>query len=71
MIAYPLVIPSDAKPIVEVIGSEFPGLDESYPRPCWFEVPALSGDSMGGWVDELLRWSFDSTHELHQVKEPR
>jgi hypothetical protein len=47
IIAYPLVAEADDPAVVEVIGSEFPGLDQSEQRPVWFVAAPLSGRSMG------------------------
>jgi hypothetical protein len=55
---------------VEVIGSEFPGLTRSDRRPVWLAAPPLSRESMGGWVEELLNWSFDENHALHRLSAP-
>jgi hypothetical protein len=58
IIAYPLVTERERPAVVEVIGTEFPGLDCSL-RPLWFVAPELPKASMGAWVDKLLTWSFD------------
>jgi len=63
VIAFPLGRVPEDPPTIEVIGSEFPGLDPSEARPLWLVVPEPSYDSMGGMVDELLRWSFDSEQQ--------
>src|ERR1022692_4061562 len=63
VIAYPLGTTMNDPPIIEVIGSEFPGLDPAERRPLWLIVPQPSG-KFGAWVDQLLRWSFDSKRKL-------
>ena len=60
---------ADGVVVLEVIGQEFPGL-ESSKRPVWLRVSWPSGDSMGAWVDSLLRWSFDPKHELALFEGP-
>ena len=60
----------DAPGVVEVTGQEFPGLDQSERRPVRLVVPWPEGKSMGAWVDELLRWSFDPGHALIRFNGP-
>jgi len=55
---------------LSVIGQEFPGIEPSEPRPIWLAIDWPSGDSMGAYVDSLLRWSFDPTHELIRLSQP-
>src|SRR3954463_15576862 len=63
VIAYPIGTESHAPAVVEVIGSEFPGVEGSKGRPLWFIAPALPTTSMGAWVDRLLTWSFDTSQK--------
>ena len=70
VIAYPLGTEPNSPTCLEVIGPEFPGLEASTLRPIWFVAPAVSGD-MGGWVNDLLAWSFDPTHALVKSDPPR
>ncbi len=68
--AYPMGIEWGDPPVIEVIGSEFPGLDASESRPIWIVAPRLSGESMGAKVDQLLAWSFNPAHELIRSDAP-
>jgi len=68
IIAYPFCVESDCPAVVEVIGSELPGLDGAERRPVWLVAPSLSGKSMGAWVDALLTWSFSENRTLERVK---
>lgn len=71
VIAYPLGGELDEPPLVEVIGSEFPGVDSSEPRPLWFVAPPLSSmTSFGAWVERLLTWSFDPSQMRTRVHNP-
>lgn len=70
VIAFPLGRMIDMPPVIEVIGQEFPGLGQTEGRPIWLIVPEPSGKSMGAWVDELLRWSFDPGHALIRFNGP-
>ncbi|MGC8644604.1 MAG: hypothetical protein ACP5XB_32465, partial [Isosphaeraceae bacterium] len=54
---------SDEAPILVVHGQEFPGLPSGVPRPVHLIVPEPRGGSMGVWVEELLMWSFNPSHE--------
>jgi len=67
VIAYPMGTEPNAPAVVEVIGSEFPGVSNSEKRPLWFVAPALPATSMGAWVDQLLAWSFDTSRERGRV----
>jgi hypothetical protein len=67
VIAYPMGTEPDAPAAVEVIGSEFPGVESSEGRPLWFVAPALPTTSMGAWVDRLLTWSFDTNQRRERV----
>jgi hypothetical protein len=69
VIAFLIGTEPDEPQVVEVIGSEFPGVDRSDPRPLWFVAPALptTGTGMGAWVDCLLTWSFDAGQERERV----
>jgi hypothetical protein len=69
VIAYPMGTHADNPDVIEVIGHEFPGIDSSEPRPIWLIVPKPSG-VMGAWVNHLLHWSFDSTHESQRWAAP-
>jgi hypothetical protein len=69
VIAFPLGT-ADDPPVVEVIGREFPGIDASEQRPVRLLAPQPAGKSMGAWVDGLLRWAFDPTHELVRFDGP-
>ena len=66
VIAYLIGTDSD-EPVVEVIGPEFAGIERAEPRPLWFVAPALPTTSVGGWVDRLLRWSFDTDQKRKRV----
>ena len=70
IIAFPMGTEPNDPPVVEVIGSEFSGLDASEHRPVWIVVPRPLGKSMGAWVDQLLRWSFNPEHELIRFNGP-
>jgi hypothetical protein len=70
VIAYPLGTEPDAPAVVEVIGSEFPGIGSSEPRPLRFVAPTLPSTSMGAWVDRLLTWSFDASQQRERVSAP-
>jgi hypothetical protein len=47
VVAHPLWRRMEHPPVIEVIGEEFPGVAPSHPRPCWFIVPEMPGNSMG------------------------
>jgi hypothetical protein len=66
VIAYLIGTDSD-EPVVEVNGPEFPGIERPEPRPLWFVAPDLPRMPMGGWVDHLLRWSFDTDQKRQRV----
>ncbi len=70
IIAFPLG--GSGPPAIAVIGQEFPGVEPVVPRPVWLRLsaPWASGKSMGAWVDELLRWSFDPAHSLTRLDKP-
>jgi hypothetical protein len=70
IIAYPLGTAGDAPPAVEVIGTEFHGINSTEPRPLWFVAPPLPATSMGAWVHCLLTWSFDPSQKLERVDRP-
>lgn len=70
VVAYALGRALDQPAILTVHGQEFPGLKSSAPRPVYLLVPEPSGDSMGAWVEQLLKWAFDKSHELIQVEGP-
>ena len=70
IIAYPMGTESAAPAVVEVIGSEFPGVESSEGRPLWFVAPTLPSTSMGAWVDRLLTWSFDTSQQRERVNAP-
>jgi hypothetical protein len=70
IISYPMGTRSDAPAVVEVIGSEFPGIECSESRPMWFVAPTLPATSMGAWVDRLLTWSFDTSQKRERVNAP-
>jgi hypothetical protein len=77
IIAAPMGTAIDMPPVIEVIGQEFPGLDPSERRPIRLVVPESDsgecpapGTSMGAWVDELLRWSFDPGRALIRFDGP-
>jgi hypothetical protein len=67
VIAYPMVTEPGEPAVVEVIGSEFPGVEPSEQRPLWFIAPSLPTASMGAWVDRLLTWSFDANQERERA----
>lgn len=70
VIAFPIGRAIDMPPVIEVIGQEFLGIDRSERRPIRLIVPEPSGEPMGAWVDELLRWSFDPEHALVRFEAP-
>ena len=53
--------------VVEVIGSEFPGLDPSEVRPVRFLVSLPASGSIGAMVEQLLQWSFDPALERVRI----
>ena len=63
VVAFPLGRVSEQLPTLVVHGHEFPGLTPADSRPVYLVVPEPSG-SMGAWVDQILTWSFDESHEL-------
>jgi len=67
VIAYPMGTEPVAPAVVEVIGSEFPGVADSEERPLWFVAPRLPPTSMGAWVHQLLAWSFDMSQKRERV----
>ena len=69
-VAFALGRAPDQSPILTIHGNEFPGLESSGARPVYLIVPEPSGNSMGAWVDHLLSWSFDQSHELTQAAGP-
>jgi hypothetical protein len=69
IISYPIAT-DGVPPLIEVIGQEFLGVDPSEQRPVRLIVPQPSGKSMGVWVDGLLQWSFDPTHEVTRYDGP-
>lgn len=69
VVAFALGRAGDQPPILTVHGHEFPGLKRSATRPVYLIVPQPSG-SMGAWVDHLLRWSLDPSHELIEAAGP-
>jgi hypothetical protein len=70
VVAFALGRAADQPPILTVSGQEFPGLEGSRSRPRYVIVPEPSGNSMGAWVDQLLRWSFDATRQVIEAGEP-
>jgi hypothetical protein len=70
VVAFPLGRAAGEPPILTVSGPEFPGLEISSSRPKYLIVPEPSGDSMGAWVDWLLQWSFDASHDLIETDGP-
>jgi hypothetical protein len=70
VIAFPLG--GSGPPAVAVIGQEFLGVEPAVPHPVWLQLypPWPAGESMGAWVDELLRWSFDPAHSLTRLDAP-
>lgn len=68
VVAFPLG-PSDEVPTNLVVnGPEFLGL-QTRQRPVYLVIPEPHGP-MGAWVDHILQWSFDPTHELVQTDAP-
>jgi hypothetical protein len=70
VVAYALGRASDQPAILTVHGHEFPGLEPSEPRPIYLKTLELAGTSMGGWVEQLLGWSFEQKHELTRADGP-
>lgn len=70
IVALALGADRDGDPAFSVIGQEFCGIDRSEQRPVWLAASWPVGTSMGACVDELLRWSFDPTHELVRLSGP-
>jgi hypothetical protein len=71
IIAIPIETLPGVPSVVDVIGPEFPGLDPVESRPIRLVgPPSPSAKSMGAWVDEVLRWSFDSKHKLMRTDGP-
>jgi hypothetical protein len=70
VVAVPMFRDSDQPLVLVVHGHEFPGLTPADARPVYLVVPEPSGSSMGAWVDQILTWSFDESHELLHAKEP-
>ena len=70
VVAYALGRAADQPPILTVHGQEFPGLEPSEPRPIFLITAEPSGGSIGAWVDQLLTWCFDETHELVRAEGP-
>ena len=70
VVAWPLGRAIDESPILVVHGPEFPGLVQSDPRPVYLIFPEPTGKSIGNWVDEILRWSFDPSHALVRAPGP-
>ena len=64
VVAFALGRDPSQPPTLAVHGHEFPGLPSGVPRPAYVIVPDPRGESMGAWVDELLRWSFNPTRQL-------
>ncbi len=69
VVAYLLYsLPEDVGGLVAVKGKQFVGLSPSDQRPVWLIVPEdvsnYMHDSMGAFVNALLTWSFDPSHEL-------
>ena len=65
IIAVPLGALPEESSVIEVIGPEFPGLDPAEARPIHLIGPHRTNSlSMGGWVNEVLTWAFDQTHQL-------
>jgi hypothetical protein len=69
VVAFPLGRVSEQLPTLVVHGHEFPGLTPADSRPVYLVVPEPSG-SMGAWVDQILTWSFDESHELIRAEGP-
>jgi hypothetical protein len=67
IIAYPVGTEPNSPAVVEVIGSEFPGVENSEARPLWFVAPTLPATSIGACVEVLLTWSFDTSLERERV----
>lgn len=63
VVAYPLGHSIYSPTTLVVHGPEFPGLRNDQ-RPVFLVIPEPAGKSMGAWVDQILRWSFDASHEL-------
>jgi hypothetical protein len=63
-----LIATTAGVPIIEVIGSEFPGIDPKERRPIRLIGPHPTGLSMGEWVHTVLRWAFDPKHELNRFE---
>lgn len=70
VVALSLVHSLDQSPILAVHGPEFPGLEPAEPRPIYLTMLAPAPDSMGAWVEQLLTWSFDPSHELIRTEGP-
>lgn len=70
VVAYPLGRAPDQPAVLVVHGHEFPGLEQSARRPINLRVFEPSGDSIGAWVQALLQWCFDPTHELIEIADP-
>jgi hypothetical protein len=70
VVAVPLLRDSDQSHLLAVHGQEFPGLTPADSRPVYLVVPQPSGSSMGAWVDQILRWSFDTSHQLVHAEGP-
>ena len=70
VVAFGLGRASDQPPILVVHGPEFSGLAPSESRPVYLVMPEPTGHSMGAWVDQILRWSFDVSHEQIRSGEP-
>lgn len=69
VVAFPLGRAVDGPTILVVHGQEFLGLRSST-RPIYLVVPEPTGKSMGAWVEQLLNWSFNPSHELVETDEP-
>lgn len=69
VVSTPLLRETECASILTIHGSEFLRIEPSEARPIGLEIPTFKHKSIGAWVEQLLEWSFDDSHEILRVNE--
>jgi hypothetical protein len=60
------------RPLIEVHGEQFPGVEANEPRPVLLHVPSFVSDewskSLGALVNAVIRWSVRDNHKLRRAQ---